>query len=139
MATQQWIDTGAIIDDRNGSRADLVSDGTYLYAISGGTDPTSDKDAGVLDRLSYDPGSQSYSMDRGFPIRITPGGAETFVMDRADDGQLWVTFTQQQRVFVTHSLGTDRDWTQPFPIPLCIRLELGVIPIRLEGRHDLFP
>jgi len=118
VATQQWIDTGAIIDDRNGSRADLVWDGTYLYAISGGTDPTSDKDAAVLDRLSYDPGLQSYSMDRGFPIRITPGGAETFVMDRADDGRLWVTYTQQQRVFVTHSLGTDRDWTQPFPIPL---------------------
>jgi hypothetical protein len=118
VTTQQWIDTGTIIDDRNASRADVVWDGTHLYAISGGTDPTSDKDAAVLDRFSYDAGSRSYSMDRGFPIRITDGGAETFVLDRADDGQLWVTFTHQQTVFVSHSLGTDRDWTRPFPIPL---------------------
>jgi hypothetical protein len=57
-------------------------------------------------------------MDRGFPIRITDGGAETFVIDRSDDGQIWVTFTRQEQVYVTHSLGTDRDWTRPFPIPV---------------------
>jgi hypothetical protein len=117
-ATQQWVDTGTIIDDRNVARADVVWDGTYLYAISGGTDPTSDKHASVLDRFAYDAVTRSYSMDRGFPIRITDGGAETFVLDRADDGQLWVTFTHLQTVYVTHSLGTDRDWTRPFPIPV---------------------
>ena len=117
-ATQQWVDTDAIIDDRNGSRADVVWDGTYLYAISGGTDPTADKDAAVLDRFSYDSGSRTYSMDHGFPIRITDGGSETFVIDRSDDGQIWVTFTRQETVYVTHSLGTDRDWTRPFPIPV---------------------
>jgi hypothetical protein len=117
-ATQQWVDTGTIIDDRNVARADVVWDGTHLYAISGGTDPTSDKHASVLDRFAYDAVTRSYSMDRGFPIRITDGGAETFVLDRAEDGQLWVTFTHLQTVYVTHSLGTDRDWTRPFPIPV---------------------
>jgi hypothetical protein len=118
VTTQQWIDTGAIIDDRNVSRADVLWDGGHVYVISGGTDPTSDKHAAVLDRFLYDGASRTYSMDRGFPIRITDGGAETFVLDRADDGQLWVTFTHQQTVFVTHSLATDRDWTRPYPIPV---------------------
>src|SRR6266550_4010946 len=68
-ATQQWIDTGTIIDDRNVSRADVIWDGTHLYAISGGTDPASDKHAAVLDRFSYDAATRSFSMDRGFPIR----------------------------------------------------------------------
>jgi hypothetical protein len=118
VATQQWMDTGTIIDDRNFSRADVLWDGSHLYAISGGTDPASDKHAAVLDRFSYNGVGRSYSMDRGFPIRITDGGAETFVLDRADDGQIWVTFTRQQTVYVTHSLATDRDWTRPFPIPV---------------------
>jgi hypothetical protein len=117
-ATQAWIDTGTIIDDRNVARADVLWDGSHLYAISGGTDPTSDKHAAVLDRFSYDGVTRSYSMDRGFPIRITDNGSETFVLDRADNGQLWVTFTHLQTVFVTHSLGTDRDWSRPFPIPV---------------------
>ena len=118
VATQTWIDTGTIIDDRNVARADVLWDGSHLYAISGGTDPTQDKHASVLDRFSYDGVTRSYSMDRGFPIRITDGGAETFVLDRADNGQLWVSFTHSQTVFVTHSLGTDRDWTRPFAIPV---------------------
>jgi hypothetical protein len=123
-ATQSWVDTGTIIDDRNVARADVLWDGTHLYAISGGTDPTSSKHASVLDRFSYDGVTRSYSMDRGFPIRITEGGSETFVLDRADNGQLWVTFTQQQTVFVTHSLTSDRDWTKPFPIPVPQSTEL---------------
>jgi hypothetical protein len=118
VATQTWIDTGTIIDDRNVARADVLWDGSHLYAISGGTDPTQDKHASVLDRFSYDGVTRSYTMDRGFPIRITDGGAETFVLDRADNGQLWVSFTHSQTVFVTHSLGTDRDWTRPFAIPV---------------------
>lgn len=118
VATQQWIDTDAIIDDRNASRADVVWDGSHLYAVSGGTDPTSSKDVAVLDRFSYDSGSRTYSMDHGFPIRITDGGAETFVIDRSDDGQIWVTFTLQDTVYVTHSRTTDRDWGEPFPIPV---------------------
>jgi hypothetical protein len=117
-ATQSWVDTGTIIDDRNVARADVLWDGSHLYAISGGTDPTSSKHATVLDRFSYDGVTRSYSMDRGFPIRITDGGSETFTLDRADNGQLWVTFTHLQTVYATHSLGDDRDWIRPFPIPV---------------------
>ena len=114
----QWIDTGAIVDDRNVTRADVLWTGQYVYAISGGTDPVSDKHAAVLDRFSYDSVTRTYAMDDGYPIRITDAGSETFVMDRAEDGQLWVAYTHQQAVYVTHSLGSDREWTRPFPIPI---------------------
>ncbi len=118
LEAQDWIDTGTIVDDRNVTRADVLWDGQFVYAISGGTDPVSDKHAAVLDRFSYDSVTKTYSLDQGFPIRITDGGSETFVMDRAENGQLWVTYTHQQKVYVTHSLGSDREWTRPFPIPV---------------------
>jgi hypothetical protein len=116
--TQEWIDTGTIIDDRNVTRADVLWDGQHVYAISGGTDPVADKHAAVLDRFSYDAVTKTYTMDQGFPIRITDGGSETFVMDRAENGQLWLAYTHQQQVYVTHSKDNDRDWTAPFPMPV---------------------
>ena len=117
-ANQTWIDTGTIIDDRNVSRADVLWDGTHLDVVSAGTDPTSAKHAAVYERFSYDHASHQYHKDAGFPVRLTDGGAETFVLARDDDGHIWGTYTHQQKVYVTHSLQTDRDWTTPFPIPV---------------------
>jgi hypothetical protein len=116
--TGTWIDTGTVIDDRNISRADVLWDGTHLYAVSGGTDPTSDKHAALFLRFSYDHGSRSYSLDKGFPVRLTDGGAETFVIDRDALGHEWVTFTRNRTVFVTHSLGDDRSWVAPYALPI---------------------
>lgn len=117
-AAGQWIDTGTIIDDRNIARADVLWDGSHLYAVSGGTDPTSSKHAALFLRFSYDRGSHSYSLDAGFPVRLTDAGAETFVLDRDGLGQVWVTFTHDRRVYVTHTLGDDRSWDAPYPLPL---------------------
>jgi hypothetical protein len=116
--TGTWIDTGVIVDDRNISRADMLWDGTHLYAVSGGDDPTSDKQAAIVVRFSYDPGSRSYQLDRGFPIRITAAGSQAFTIDKDDDGHFWVTYTDRQTVYAMHSLDTDRDWTEPFEIPV---------------------
>jgi hypothetical protein len=40
------------------------------------------------------------------------------VLDKAEDGQLWVTYTRGRQVYVTHSLASDREWTKPFPLPI---------------------
>jgi hypothetical protein len=117
-ATGTWIDTGVIVDDRNISRADMLWDGTHLYAVSGGDDPTSDKQAAIIARFSYDAGSRTYQPDRGFPIRITAAGSQAFTIDKDDDGTFWVTYTNNQTVYAMHSLDTDRDWTTPFEIPV---------------------
>src|SRR3972149_1987511 len=113
----EWIPNGQMVDDRNGSRADVLWDGRYLYAVSGGVDPASPKHRALLSRFSYDGARREFRLDRGFPLAISEGGAETFVVDKDGDGRLWVTFTRDRKVYVTHSLATDRDWTRPFPLP----------------------
>jgi len=113
-----WIDTGVILDDRNASRADVLWDGEHLYAISGGTDPRSAKHAALFLRFSYDQTSRSYALNRGFPVLVTEGGAETFVLDRDDLGRIWVTFTRDDKVYVTHTVGDDREWLPPYPLPV---------------------
>jgi hypothetical protein len=137
LERQDWVDTGTIIDDRNASRADVLWDGTHLNAISGGTDPTSSKHAAVFARFSYDPASRQYRMDSGYPVRVTEGGAETFVLARDDDGRLWVTFTEDQQVYVTHTLDTDRNWTVPFVLPVPQASDLTpddiAAPVGFEG------
>jgi len=114
----EWIPNGQMVDDRNGSRADVLWDGRYLYAVSGGLDPASPKHRALLSRFSYDGARREFRLDRGFPLAISEGGAETFVVDKDGDGRLWVTFTRDRKVYVTHSLATDRDWTRPFPLPV---------------------
>lgn len=113
-----WVPTGTMIDDRNASRADVISEGRYLYVVSGGIDPTSAKHRAVLSRYSFDPARREYRLDAGFPFAISEAGAETFVVDIAQDGRLWVTYTRGSQVYVTHSIGSDRDWMKPFPLPI---------------------
>lgn len=114
----EWVDTGTMVDDRNGSRADVLWTGTHLYTVSGGADATSEEDAAVLVRMSYDSASGSYAMDRGFPVRITGTGAETFTVDQDETGRLWVTWTAGRAVWMTHSLANDQQWTEPWQLPL---------------------
>jgi len=118
QGSSTWVDTGVVVDDRNVSRADVLWSDPHLYIVSGGLDPRSAKHAALFMRFSYDPETEGYALDAGFPVRLTDGGAETFVLDRDDDGRAWVTFTSGRTVYVTHTLGTDRDWTPPFPLPL---------------------
>jgi hypothetical protein len=107
-----------MVDDRNFSRADVIWDGTHLYTVSGGIDPASAKHRALLSRFSYDAARREWNLDRGFPFAVTDGGAETFVLDKAQGGQLWVTYTRGRQVYMTHSLASDREWTKPFPLPI---------------------
>jgi len=116
--TGTWIDTGTMVDDRNVSRADALWDGSHLYMVSGGTDPAATKHRAVLLRYSYDSAAKRFSPDSGFPVALTLGGAETFTIAEDSGGHVWVTYTSDQRVYATHSLGSDRDWTVPFPLPI---------------------
>ena len=131
-----WVSTGQMVDDRNASRADVVWDGHYLYTVSGGVDPTSAKHRALLSRFSYDAARREFHLDRGFPFAITDGGAETFVTDKSADGHLWVTYTRGQKVYVTHSLGTDFDWTKPFPLPISQAADLTPDDISAVVAYD---
>jgi hypothetical protein len=116
LATQQWIDTGTVLDDRPATKADCLWDSTAnkLYVVSGGAGSTADA---RLFRYSYDTGSQTYTLDSGFPVTVRSGGAETIVIDKDTTGQLWITYTQGSRVYVNRSTTADNLWGSPFLVP----------------------
>lgn len=118
VAKSQWLDTGVAVDDRNDSQADMLWDGSHLYALSGGADPRSQKDAVILARMSYDAGAQMFRMDDGFPVPLTRTGAEVFTIARDDTGQLWLTLTNDRQVWIAHTTGDDRSWTEVEPLPV---------------------
>ena len=78
-----WVDTGVVIDTRDKSLADMLWDGTHLYAISGIRQGGSATDPSVrLYRFSYDRGSESYSLDAGFPLVLfTPASSADLEID----------------------------------------------------------
>jgi Ca2+-binding RTX toxin-like protein len=57
-----------------------------------------------LYRFSYNPGSNTYSLDGGFPTQINDQKSETLVIDADSNGALWATWVQesggQHHVFV---------------------------------------
>jgi hypothetical protein len=127
-ATQDWVDTGTVIDTRSKSRQDVIwdEDGEtpHLYVAShiySGTGQPVNKasDRGRLYRLSYDPEAGTYSLDGGFPVDITFGKSETLVLAKDSTGQLWIAYVEDNAVKVNHSLdGDDRTWGTPFVLPV---------------------
>jgi hypothetical protein len=121
-AGDTWSDTGTLVDERNTSRADVLWDGPHLYVVSAGTEASLEKDSARFSRFSYDPSSQSYSLDEGFPVTIAEGGSEAVSIAKDTTGKLWATYAQGGdllRVYVTHTTGGgDSKWVEPFVPPL---------------------
>ncbi len=125
---QTWVKTATQLDDRLPTQADCLWDGTHLYVASGGgtkggnpgNEPTGiDLDARLY-RYSYNPAAApetAYTLDAGFPVVIRAGGAETVVIDKDSTGQLWTTYTQNGKVWIKHSVGSDAVWGTPFNPP----------------------
>src|ERR671910_757695 len=96
-----WSDTGTLVDGRNFSRADALWDGPHLYVVSAGTEAGLERDSAHFLRYTYEPSTERYSLDEGFPVTITEGGTEAISVAKAATGQLWATYTQgeeQRRV-----------------------------------------
>ncbi len=123
LASQAWLDTGTVLDDRNSSNADVLWDGQHLYVAShifttnGQPDP-SPSNWGRLYRYSYSAGTQTYSLDTGFPVMVTQGKSETLVVAKDTAGRLWVTYVEAGKVMVNHSLGGDSAWGTPYTLPV---------------------
>jgi hypothetical protein len=116
-ATQTWTDTATSIDERDSARSDVLWDGTHLYVVTAGTnESTSSHGARVL-RFSYSSASKAYTLDTGFPITISSGGTQAATIAKDTTGKLWVTFTQNLKVWVTHTTVDDRTWVTPFVLP----------------------
>ncbi len=115
-ATQKWADTGVSLDPRPQTKSDCLWDGTHLYVASGGgLESTGAALDGKLFRYSYAGGK--YKLDAGFPVTIRPGGAEAIVLAKDGAGKLWVTYAQQNKIFVNRSTTSDAKWGTPFVVP----------------------
>jgi len=112
--SQEWSDTNVALDTRPRTKADCLWDGIHLYVVSGGGQVSTGADlSALLYRYSYNSTSHSYTPDANFPVMVRSGGAETIVIDKDTSGVLWVTYTQNNRVYVSHTLGADTVWTTP--------------------------
>jgi hypothetical protein len=122
---KSWDDTGTLVDARNTSRADALWDGPHLYVASAGTETDLQGDSARFLRYTYDPSTERYSLDEGFPVTIAEGGTEAISIAKDSTGRFWATYTQDtpdgelRRVYVTHtSGGEDSKWVEPFVPPL---------------------
>jgi PKD repeat protein len=121
--TQNWSDTGVALDDRAGTRADALWDGTHLYVASHvfstcGCSTSATGFPSRLYRYTYNSASKSYSLDSGFPVQINNTKTETLVIDKDSTGTLWATWAQDSQIKVTHTVGDDRTWATPFTLPV---------------------
>ena len=112
----QWVDTGTVVDSRATSRADALWDGSKLYIVSLVRLNSSTSNKAKLTRYSYSSANKTYALDSGFPVDVMTGSAETLALDKDSTGRLWINYTQNKRVYVAHSNGSDNSWVAPFVI-----------------------
>jgi PKD repeat protein len=116
--TQMWTTTGVMLDNRSGTRSDVLWDGTKLYVASHGYSNTSSEGFDSrLYRYSYNQASGSYTLDIGYPVVMNRWKTESLVIDKDAAGKLWATWVQGTTVYVNRTTGDDRSWGTPFALP----------------------
>ncbi len=125
LTTQTWTDTGTAADDRATSRADALWDQAAgkLYIVSNlhvdNAQPNNtSSNWGRLYRYSYNAGTQTYSLDSGYPVTVTKGKEETLTIAKDSNGKLWVTYVEAGKVMINHSNGSDNVWGTPTALPV---------------------
>ena len=121
--TQTWSDTGVALDDRSSTRADVLwhaASGKLYVASHRFSESPSSGYPSRLYRLSYNPSTNTYTRDTGFPVTINNFRTETLVIDRDSTGQLWATWVQGGKVWVNASVCNptcnDASWGTAFSI-----------------------
>jgi hypothetical protein len=129
MTTQDWVDTGVFLDEREESRADTFWDtsNNKLYVVThykqNNPGNTNNSDNwGRLLRFSYSAGV--YTLDTGFPVTVNVDRTETLIIDKDNTGRLWVVYTSRvspsttYEVYVNYTVtpGDDTIWATPFTL-----------------------
>ena len=73
---------------------------------------------GQLFRYSYDDGTDTYTLDAGFPVQVNESKGEALVLDKDSTGQLWVAYVHDSQVWVNRSTVDDSTWGTPFVLPV---------------------
>ena len=123
FSSGSWTSTNVPLDTRSNSRADTLWDGTKLYVASHvySLAPASGYPSRLY-RFSYNPATDTYALDVGWPQDINNVRSETLVIDKDSTGQLWATWVQNdtgglRRVHVNRTLSGDSGWGAPFVVP----------------------
>jgi PKD repeat protein len=116
--TQTWSDTGVPLDTRSASSADTLWDGSHLYVSSHKSGAPAAGFPSYLWRFSYDPATDRYTLDPGFPVQINNYRSETLTIDKDSTGKLWATWMQDKKIYVNRTVGDDRTWGTPFVLPV---------------------
>jgi hypothetical protein len=115
-ASQQWVDTGTVVDERTNASPDALWDGSVLVVASAGAGSGTSA-AARISRFRYEASDGRYHLDPDFPVRISDRGVEGIVVARDSRGVLWAAWTQAGQVFVSHSLSDDAVWSGAAPLP----------------------
>jgi hypothetical protein len=132
FSTQDWVDTGVFLDEREDSRADVLWDAgsgklyvaTHVKQSNPGSTNNPDN-WGRLLRFSYDADNHTYTLDAGFPVTVNGDRTEALVIDKDNTGRLWVAYTSRPpasadyQVYVNYTTtpGDDTAWGTPFTLP----------------------
>jgi trimeric autotransporter adhesin len=122
--TNVWSSTTTAVDTRRSTRSDVLWDAaaSKLYVSSNvisenSAASTTAANAGRVYRYSYNAGSDTYTIDPGFPVTINAAKTETLVIDKDSTGRLWATWMVGNRIWVAHTNGTDTAWGAPYQVP----------------------
>jgi hypothetical protein len=115
-ATQRWTATGVAVDERATARADMLSHGARLYAVTAGTSESTAGHAPRVHRFAYDAQTRAYSRDLG-PVQVGSGGTSSASIAKDSSGTVWITYAQGRAVRVSHSTTSEGTWAAPFVLP----------------------
>jgi hypothetical protein len=114
---KSWRDTGTLVDERRSAQPDCLWDGSHLYIVSAAPSKTASGAARLI-RYSFDLKNRRFTLDRNFPIPITPAGVDSIVLAQDTTGELWTTYIAEDgQVTVNRTLGDDLHWGAPFALP----------------------
>jgi hypothetical protein len=117
-STQSWSSLGVGADTRRTSYSDAYSDNNHVWIASAVTTGSPDLDTGIkLYRYTYNAGAKTYALDSGYPLTVALGAVEAVGITRDSTGVLWMTYTLNQQVWVTHTNGNDDVWAPPYVLP----------------------
>lgn len=117
VPTQTWLDTGVPIDNRSNTSADTLWDGTHLYVASHKKGSPASGKPSRLYRFSYNPQTDAYALDTGFPAQINNFKSVTLTIAKDSTGKLWASWAGSNVIWVNRTLGDDRTWGTPFALP----------------------
>lgn len=134
-ATQRWHDTGVVVDERSFARADVLFQDDRLYVTSAG-DSTSAAHAIRVSTFDYDRVTERWSLRPDFPVTVNNTGVESSVIERADDGELWVAYVENGFLSVSHATGDQHVWATPYrPVVTGTEVaidQVGMVAVRGE-------